>query len=185
MQICDSNILLKDQDAIFGALLNCLTLIDLFETLPSLNAVVDSCAESLDEEGFVFLRSDLEAVVRDELEFHLVRHEAPWFSSGIKTELKAQGEPVELDEVLDFAFSNCVEEIKDLIQKYGEREAVNYLERIGGPDRGYFYAADSDPDAVTHPGTESVFSQIKNFLSTLQGLLPLRGKPCVFLREVK
>ena len=34
MQICDSNILLKDQDAIFGALLNCLTLIDLFETLP-------------------------------------------------------------------------------------------------------------------------------------------------------
>lgn len=37
----------------------------------------------------------------------------------------------------------------------------------------------------SHPGTESVFSQIKNFLSTLQGLLPLRGKPCVFLREVK
>ena len=181
MQICDSNIFLKDQDAIFRALLNCLTLIDLFETLPSLNAVVDSCAESLDEEGFVFLRSDLEAVVRDELEFHLVRHEAPWFSSGIKAELKAQGEPVELDEVLDFAFSNWVEEIKDLIQKYGEREAVNYLERIGGPDRGYFYAADSDPDAMT----ESAFSQIKNFLSTLQGLLPLWGKPCVFLREVK
>lgn len=92
MQICDSNILLKDQDAIFGALLNCLTLIDLFETLPSVNAVVDSCAESLDEEGFIFLRSDLEAVVRDELEFHLIRHEAPWFSSGIKAELKAQGE---------------------------------------------------------------------------------------------
>ena len=109
---------------------------------------MDSCAESLDEEGFVFLRSDLEAVVRDELEFHLIRHEAPWFSSGIKAELKAQGEPVELDEVLDFAFSNWVEEIKDLIQKYGEREAVNCLEELGGPDRGYFYAAYSDPDAV-------------------------------------
>lgn len=148
MQICDSNILLKDQDAIFGALLNCLTLIDLFETLPSVNAVVDSCAESLDEEGFVFLRSDLEAVVRDELEFHLIRHEAPWFSSGIKAELKAQGEPVELNEVLDAAFAEWVEEIKDLVRTHGEREAVHCLEELGGPDRGYFYAADSDPDAV-------------------------------------
>lgn len=148
MQICDSNILLKDQDAIFGALLNCLTLIDLFETLPSVNAVVNSCAESLDEEGFVFLRSDLEAVVRDELEFHLIRHEAPWFSSGIKAELKARGEPVELNEVLDAAFAEWVEEIKDLVRTHGEREAVNCLEELGGPDRGYFYAADSDPDAV-------------------------------------
>ena len=148
MQICDSNTFLKDQDAVFGALLNCLTLIDLFETLPSVNAVVDSCAESLDEEGYVFLRSDLEAAVHDELEFYLVRHEAPWFSSGIKAELKARGEPVELDEVLDFAFSDWVEEIKDLIQKYGEREAVKSLEELGGPDRGYFYAAYSDPDAV-------------------------------------
>lgn len=148
MQICDSNILLKDQDAVFMALVNLESLIDLFEELPTISAVIDRCVDSLDEEGFVFLRSDLEAVVRDELEFHLVRHEAPWFLSGIKAELKAQGEPVELDEVLDFAFSNWVEEIKDLIQKYGEREAVNYLERIGGPDRGYFYAADSDPDAV-------------------------------------
>lgn len=148
MQICDSNILLKDQDAIFGALLNCLTLIDLFETLPSVNAVVDSCAESLDEEGFVFLRSDLKAVVRDELEFHLIRHEAPWFSSGIKAELKARGEPVELNEVLDAAFAEWVEEIKDLVRIHGEREAVNCLEELGGSDRGYFYAADSDPDAV-------------------------------------
>ena len=73
MQICDSNIFLKDQDAIFGALLNCLTLIDLFETLPSVNAVVDSCAESLDEEGFVFLRSDLGKLFKTPLQFRLAR----------------------------------------------------------------------------------------------------------------
>ncbi len=150
MQICDSDIFLKDQDAVFGALLNCLTLIDLFETLPSVNAVVDSCAESLDEEGYVFLRSDLEAAVHDELEFHLVRHEAPWFSSGIKAELKARGEAVELNEVLDAAFADCIEEIKVLVRTHGERKAVKCLGQLGGPDRGYFYfyAAHSDPDAV-------------------------------------
>ena len=70
MQICDSNILLKDQDAVFMALVNLESLIDLFEELPTISAVIDRCADSLDEEGFVFLRSDLEAVVRDELEFH-------------------------------------------------------------------------------------------------------------------
>ena len=74
MQICDSNILLKDQDAIFGALLNCLTLIDLFETLPSVNAVVDSCAESLDEEGFIFLRSDLGKLFKSTLNNRLHRN---------------------------------------------------------------------------------------------------------------
>lgn len=134
---------------IFEHIREVMILMEAFETLPSIKAVVDECATGLQQKGYAFDIGELEAQIENEALWQgQVRHEAPWFSEGIRAELKAMGCPVTIAESLDEAFCGCEGEIKDLIEKYGLEEAPYRLEDLWGHDHGYFYIAYDEPEMI-------------------------------------
>lgn len=134
---------------LFEQATNVLPLMDAFEELSSLKAVVEKCAQGLHEEGFAFDEKELFRILEEELWWQAdVRHEAPWLSEGIREELKAAGCPVTVEESLDVAFRGYELDIQGLIERHGLKEAPLYLEQLWGPDKGYFYAAQENPETV-------------------------------------
>lgn len=122
---------------------------EMFEDLPSVSAVAEACAETLKKTGLKFEQSALQEYVDDELYFHgVVRHDAPWFSRGIKRCLKKKGYPVTIKDSLDEAFFNHEEGIYSWIQEKGLKEAALSLETLWGPDCGYFYVAKVDVQQI-------------------------------------
>ena len=134
---------------LFEQATNVLPLMDAFEELPSLKAVVEKCAQGLREEGFAFGEKELFRILEEELWWQAdVRHEASWLSEGICEELKAASCPVTVEESLDAAFRGYELDIQGLIENHGLKEAPLYLEQLWGPDTGYFYVAHENPEAV-------------------------------------
>lgn len=141
MQIDDASKLLTADNIYYHLEDVGIILMDWFMTEPSMKDLVDGCADLLSQAGFFFTRDDLESALYEELWYQVSRHEAPFFSDGIKAELKAQGEPVTVEAVLDAAFEDEKDTLRWFIQKHGVHTASSeqMLESIWGPDKGCFY----------------------------------------------
>lgn len=66
--------------------------------------------------------------------------------------MAVRGFPVTVDESLDEAFAGHEKQIHWLIDSCGIAEAPQSLERLWGPDCGYFYAASINPQAILDSG---------------------------------
>lgn len=62
--------------------------------------------------------------------------------------MAVRGFPVTVDESLDEAFAGHEKQIHWLIDSCGIAEAPQSLERLWGPDCGYFHAASINPQAI-------------------------------------
>lgn len=142
-------VVVTDSD-LFSCIQNCdPPLMDAFAEFSSTKDVCDHYGKALLKEGLAFNANDLQGCIEDELWWQgHDRHEAPWFSEGIRAELAAKGCPVTLEESLDEAFRGEDYAIRRLIEQVGCRKATQSLEELWGPDKGFFYAAQVNPDAI-------------------------------------
>ena len=113
---------------------------DLFTLCESIEEVEEACAEQLHtdfdfNESFDF-GEIISEYVQNELFHHLYRHEAPWFSDGIKAVIAEMGYPITKEAVLYEAFADS--NINVLIERWGAEDAVHAIESFWGPDDGYF-----------------------------------------------
>lgn len=103
---------------------------DDFRSAPSLQQCYDDTIEYLrDEAGVVITREVLEDVLEvlvERIEEAINEHDVPWYTPGIKRELKKLGVPVTKKDELDSYFSCSTEflEAKRLVAEFGTKEAA-------------------------------------------------------------
>ena len=100
-----------------------------FGSAPSLQTCYDETVEWLKEEGVVITEAVLEDILctmLERLEEGICEHGVPWYSRGIKRELKKLGVAVTKADDLDEYFSciNEFDEAKRLVAEFGVREAA-------------------------------------------------------------
>ena len=115
---------------------------DTFGSTPSLQACFDDTVEWLKEEGVVITEEVLEDILEvmlERLDEGIAEHNVPWYSRGIKRELRKLGVPVTKAADLDAYFSCATEnlEARRLIREFGVREAARKAENCEVFDSHY------------------------------------------------
>ena len=115
---------------------------DIFGGAPSLQTCYDDTVDWLKEEGVVITEAvlqDILLVMIERLAEGISEHCVPWYSRGIKRELKKLGVPVTKAADLDAYFSCATEnlEARRLVREFGVKEAARMAENCEVFDSHY------------------------------------------------
>lgn len=102
---------------------------DAFSEQPALKSLINAAVAAIEKAcGFTLSSAEISQVedfVYLELEHQVRHHMQPWFSEGIREEVKAMGYPVTVEAILDDAFLDT--NIGELIKRYGPDKVIDYL----------------------------------------------------------